>query len=60
MVWNDQEVLAIRPGYARGIYGLAVDIGSTTVAVYLCDSRNGQVLATESTYASRDFILVKT
>ena len=49
VVWNDQEVLDIRPGYAEGIYGLAVDIGSTTVAVYLCDLRTGQVLATEST-----------
>ena len=49
VVWNDQEVLDVRPGYAEGIYGLAVDIGSTTVAVYLCDLRTGQVLATEST-----------
>jgi len=49
IVWNDREVIDIKAGYAEGIYGLAVDIGSTTVAVYLCDLRTGAVLATEST-----------
>lgn len=48
LVWNDREVIEVRPGYAEGIYGLAVDIGSTTVAAYLCDLRTGAVLATES------------
>lgn len=48
LVWNDREVIEVRPGYAEGIYGLAVDIGSTTVAAYLCDLRTGEVLATES------------
>ncbi len=48
LVWNDHEVIEVRPGYAEGIYGLAVDIGSTTVAAYLCDLRTGEVLATES------------
>ena len=49
VVWNDNDVIDVKPGYAEGIYGLAVDIGSTTVAVYLCDLRTGEVLATEST-----------
>jgi uncharacterized 2Fe-2S/4Fe-4S cluster protein (DUF4445 family) len=48
LVWNDCEVIEIRPGYEEGIYGIAVDIGSTTVAMYLCDLRTGAVLATES------------
>ncbi|MBW7885011.1 MAG: DUF4445 domain-containing protein [Caldilineaceae bacterium] len=48
VVWNEREVIDLRPGYAEGIYGLAVDIGSTTVAAYLCDLRTGAVLATES------------
>ena len=48
IVWNDREVIDMRPGYEEGIYGLAVDIGSTTVAAYLCDLRTGEVLATES------------
>lgn len=49
IVWGDREIIDIKPGYVEGIYGLAVDIGSTTVAAYLCDLRTGVVLATEST-----------
>ncbi|OGO27095.1 MAG: ferredoxin [Chloroflexi bacterium RBG_16_52_11] len=47
-LWQDREVIDIRPGYVEGVYGLAVDIGSTTVAGYLCDLRTGELLATES------------
>ncbi len=47
-LWQDQEVIEVRPGYAEGVYGLAVDVGSTTVAGYLCDLRTGELLATES------------
>ena len=47
-LWQDREVIDVRSGYAEGIYGLAVDIGSTTVAGYLCDLRTGELLATES------------
>lgn len=48
LVWNDQEVIDVQPGYKEGIYGLAVDIGSTTVAGHLCDLRTGELLATEA------------
>lgn len=47
-LWDDREVLDVQPGYQEGIYGIAVDIGSTTIAGYLCDLRTGEVLATES------------
>lgn len=47
-IWQDQMVIDVQPGYVEGIYGLAVDIGSTTVAGYLCDLRTGEILATES------------
>ena len=47
-VWQGKEVLRLQPGYQEGIYGLAVDIGSTTVAAHLCDLRTGAVLATEA------------
>jgi len=46
---NSSEVLRIQPGYAEGVYGLAVDVGSTTVVAHLCDLRTGAVLATEAT-----------
>jgi uncharacterized 2Fe-2S/4Fe-4S cluster protein (DUF4445 family) len=47
-VWQEREVMRIQPGYAEGAYGLAVDVGSTTVVVHLCDLRTGRLLATES------------
>jgi uncharacterized 2Fe-2S/4Fe-4S cluster protein (DUF4445 family) len=40
------RVLDIWPGfYEGGIYGLAIDLGSTTIAAHLCDLRDGRVLA---------------
>lgn len=48
-VWQEREVIDVQAGYQEGEYGLAVDIGSTTIAGYLCDLRTGEVLATEST-----------
>ncbi len=47
-VWHEKELIAIDPGYVDSAYGLAVDIGSTTIAAYLCDLRTGEVVATES------------
>ena len=47
-IWNEQEVIDVLPGYQDGVYGLAVDVGSTTVAAYLTDLRTGELLSTES------------
>ena len=47
-VWNDREVIQVQPGYYEDSYGAAVDIGSTTVALYLCNLRTGELLAAES------------
>lgn len=47
-LWNNREVIDVQPGYKEGINGLAVDIGSTTVAGHLCDLRTGEILATEA------------
>jgi uncharacterized 2Fe-2S/4Fe-4S cluster protein (DUF4445 family) len=47
-IWDGREVIDVRPGYHEGLYGLAVDVGSTTVAAHLCDLQTGVVLATES------------
>jgi uncharacterized 2Fe-2S/4Fe-4S cluster protein (DUF4445 family) len=47
-VWQDQEVIEVQPGYVEDSYGAAVDIGSTTVALYLCNLRTGEILAAES------------
>ncbi len=47
-VWNKKEVIHIEPGQVTKGYGLAVDIGTTTVAGYLCDLTTGEVLATNA------------
>jgi uncharacterized 2Fe-2S/4Fe-4S cluster protein (DUF4445 family) len=47
-VWRDKEVIEVQPGYVEDSYGAAVDIGSTTVALYLCNLRTGELLAAES------------
>lgn len=41
-----ERILDIWPGYFEGrLYGLAIDLGSTTIAAHLCDLRNGDVIA---------------
>jgi len=48
------EVLDIYPGNAtRTRYGAAIDIGTTTVVVYLVDMSNGHIIGTASTYNSQ-------
>ncbi len=47
-MWQDREVIRVQPGYVEKSYGAAVDIGSTTIALYLCDLGTGEILAAES------------
>jgi uncharacterized 2Fe-2S/4Fe-4S cluster protein (DUF4445 family) len=48
------EVLDIFPGDAtKTRYGAAVDIGTTTVVVYLVDMTSGSIIGTSSTYNSQ-------
>lgn len=46
-LYNDKEIIAVWPGYKDKIYGLAIDVGSTTIAAHLCDLDSGAVLASE-------------
>ena len=48
LVWMDREILEVIPGRAENYYGVAVDIGTTTVALYLCNLKNGKVEAADS------------
>jgi len=44
--YQPPRIMHIWPGYYEGtIYGLAVDLGSTTIAAHLCDLKTGGVLA---------------
>ena len=47
-VWQDKEVVRVEPGYSENLFGAAIDIGSTTIALYLCNLENGEVVAAES------------
>ena len=47
-VWKEREVIKVEPGEVKKAYGLAVDIGTTTVAGYLCDLTDGRLVATAS------------
>lgn len=43
---NPNRIMHIWPGYYEGtVYGLAVDLGSTTIAAHLCDLATGDVVA---------------
>jgi uncharacterized 2Fe-2S/4Fe-4S cluster protein (DUF4445 family) len=44
-VRDGSSIVAIWPGFQDRLYGAAIDVGSTTIAVHLCDLSNGEVLA---------------
>jgi uncharacterized 2Fe-2S/4Fe-4S cluster protein (DUF4445 family) len=41
-----QTILEIKPGFAKKIYGIACDIGTTTVALKLIDLEQGSIMGT--------------
>lgn len=45
VVHDGEVVTAVRPGLLERVFGIAIDVGSTTVAGQLCDLRTGEVLA---------------
>jgi uncharacterized 2Fe-2S/4Fe-4S cluster protein (DUF4445 family) len=44
-VRNGRDLVAVWPGLKERIFGLAVDVGTTTVAGHLCDLATGEVMA---------------
>lgn len=47
-VRSNRDVVDVRSGYHEQTYGAAVDIGTTTIALYLCDLATGEVVASET------------
>ena len=45
-VHDQSRIIAIWPDFKRDGYGLAIDIGSTTIAAHLCNLTSGEVVAT--------------
>lgn len=52
-LWNNREIILIEPGEITKAYGIAVDIGTTTIAAYLCDLITGKVLTQSSSMNSQ-------
>ncbi|MFO1072941.1 MAG: ASKHA domain-containing protein [Geminicoccaceae bacterium] len=44
-IHQGRRILALWPGYRDAVHGLAVDVGSTTIAAHLCHLLTGEVLA---------------
>ncbi len=45
---DDAEIIAVWPGHKERLYGLAVDLGSTTIAAHLCDLEEGVVVSSSA------------
>ena len=48
-VRETSRIVAVWPGFHERVYGLAIDLGSTTIAGHLCDLATGEVLAAAGT-----------
>lgn len=44
-IWQDREIIRVRSGEEHRITGLAIDVGTTTLAAYLCDLGTGEMLS---------------
>jgi uncharacterized 2Fe-2S/4Fe-4S cluster protein (DUF4445 family) len=44
-VHQGRQILAVWPGFRDRIFGMAVDVGSTTIAAHLCDLGSGDIVA---------------
>jgi uncharacterized 2Fe-2S/4Fe-4S cluster protein (DUF4445 family) len=44
-VHDRSRIVAVWSGFQEKVYGLAIDVGSTTIAAHLCDLTNGEVVA---------------
>jgi uncharacterized 2Fe-2S/4Fe-4S cluster protein (DUF4445 family) len=47
-VWMDEEIVGILPGEHKNPYGIAIDVGTTTMAAYLCNLATMEVVETVS------------
>jgi uncharacterized 2Fe-2S/4Fe-4S cluster protein (DUF4445 family) len=43
-VWQDKEIIRVCSPFSTTAYGIAVDVGTTTLAAYLCNLKTGAVL----------------
>lgn len=48
VLWEGREIIDLEPGFKEDIYGLALDIGTTTIVGYLLNLESGEVEEIES------------
>ena len=46
-VHHERALIGLWPGLKSRVYGMAVDVGSTTIAAHLCDLVSGEVVASD-------------
>ena len=46
-VYEGERIIAVWPGFHDRALGVAIDVGSTTIAAHLCDLQSGDVLASD-------------
>ena len=44
-VHAEKQIIGVWPGLREAVFGLAIDIGSTTIAAHLCDLTSGEIVA---------------
>lgn len=47
-VWEGREVIDLRPAGEKGLYGVAIDIGTSVIAAYLSSLDDGSIIASSS------------
>jgi uncharacterized 2Fe-2S/4Fe-4S cluster protein (DUF4445 family) len=47
-VWMNQEIIRVQQGAGGQTYGIALDVGTTTLALYLCNLATGKILTSAS------------
>ena len=52
-LWQDSEIVAVESGRVAKSYGIAVDVGTTTIAAYLCELTTGMTIAQASSMNSQ-------
>lgn len=47
-LYKGREVIQLRPGAKWDLYGIAIDLGTTTLAAFLCDLKRDRIVASAS------------
>jgi len=43
-LYQERRILELRPGRAEALYGVAIDVGTTSIVAFLCDLARGEIV----------------